>query len=130
MSVLARWMKSLTTRRGPRDLVTSCEGPHTLRYLGVVQTAPLSAQQRVRPRKTTIRRFSISPSGRLWPFLNRQILNRQILNVGPPRLGFRSVGHDQIEPISERTPRRLIVLQGPSDPLAISSTQRTASFLP
>ena len=125
MSVLARWMKSLTTRRGPRDLVTSCEGPHTLRYLGVFQTAPLSAQQRVRPRKTTICRFSISPSGRLWPFLNRQILN-----VGPLRLGFRSVGHDQIEPISERTPRRLIVLQGPSDPLAMSSTQRTASFLP
>jgi len=58
-----------------------------------------------RPRKTITYRFSISSSGRLWPFLNREILN-----VGPLRLRFCSIDHDQIQPKSERIIRQLIVL--------------------
>ncbi len=42
-------------------------------------------------------RVSISSSGRLWPFLNREILNVERL-----RFRFRSIGHDQIRPKSER----------------------------
>ena len=59
----------------------------------------------LRPCKTIIYRFSISSSGRLWPFLNREILN-----VGPLRLRFSSIAHDQIQPKSERRIRQLIVL--------------------
>ena len=57
-------------------------------------------------RKTITYRFSISSSGRLWPFLNREILN-----VGPLRFRFRSIDHDQIQPKSERTIRQLTVLR-------------------
>jgi len=52
---------------------------------------------RTRPEITSA--FSISSSGRLWPFLNREILN-----VGSLRLRFRSIDHDQIQPKSERIP--------------------------
>ena len=56
---------------------------------------------RTRPEITSA--FSISSSGRLWPFLNREILN-----VGSLRLRFRSIDHDQIQPKSERIPSELI----------------------
>ncbi len=57
-------------------------------------------------RKTITYRFSISSSGCLRPFLNREILN-----VGPLRLRFRSIDHDQIQPKSEPIIRQLIVLR-------------------
>ena len=56
---------------------------------------------RTRPEITSA--FSISSSGRLWPFLNREILN-----VGSLRFRFRSIDHDQIQPKSERIPSELI----------------------
>ena len=66
------------------------------------------------PKKITYR-FSISSSGRLWPFLNREILN-----VGPLRLRFRSIDHDQIQPKSERIIRQLIVLHALRSPILLS----------
>ena len=56
---------------------------------------------RTRPEITSA--FSISSSGRLWPFLNREILN-----VGSLRFRSRSIDHDQIQPKSERIPSKLI----------------------
>ena len=52
---------------------------------------------RLRTRKEITSPFSISSSGRLWPFLNHEILN-----VGSLRFRFRSIDHDQIQPKSER----------------------------
>jgi len=60
----------------------------------------------LRPHKTITCRFSISSSGRLRPFLNREILN-----VGPLRFRSRSIDHDQIQPKAERIIRQLIVLR-------------------
>jgi len=76
----------------------------------------IQIHDRVRARKTITYRFSISSSGRLWPFLNREFLN-----VGPLRFRFRSIDHDQIQPKSERIIRKLIVLRAlsislPGDP--------------
>jgi hypothetical protein len=61
---------------------------------------------RLRARKTITYRFSISSSGRLCPFLNREILN-----VGLLRFRFRSIDHGQIQPKSERIIRQFIVLR-------------------
>ena len=80
---------------------------HALESEGVAEVFPVTtvAAEALRTRKTITYRFSISSSGRLWPFLNREILN-----VGTLRLRFRSIDHDQIHPKSERIIRQLIVL--------------------
>jgi prepilin-type processing-associated H-X9-DG protein len=70
----------------------------------------------LRPRKTITYRFSISSSGRLWTFLNREILN-----VGLLRLRFRSIDHDQIQPKSERILRQLVVLRALTRSLLLSA---------
>jgi len=65
-------------------------------------------------RKTITYRFSISSSGCLRPFLNREILIPRLRSGQAPAQyawRFRSIDHDQIQPKSERIIRQLIVVR-------------------
>jgi len=76
--------------------------PITLRYAFSLKPFDFS---RLRTRTTITYRFSISSSGRLWPFLNRELLDPSTslgTGSGTLRLRFRSIDHDQIQPKSER----------------------------